>query len=218
MTRSNYATTSDLAALAHRLDALETSLIKTGALLPTDLERYLKSTRDQMATLQPTPTYGAVIPPKEAPPLTEEETVDDTEGAALTLEHLAFGSSRVDGGHSLPHFGARYPSTVGRSAPNHSYHLAKSAINYSPIGMMISPGAHDVTIRHGGKAGAKSSPLSNEERNKYADQLLDLLGPLDVFDLFYRKTDVMARALTRILPSKARGEILVKAVSSLVSH
>lgn len=169
-----------------------------------------------MATLQPTPTYGVPVIPKEAPPLTEEETVDDTEGAALTLEHLAFGRSRVDGGHSLPHFGARYPSTVGRSAPNHSYHLAKSANNHSPaVGMMISPGAHDVTIRHGGKSsGAKSSPLSNEERNKYAEQLLDLLGPMDVFDMFYRKTEVMVRAVTKVLPSKERGEILVKAVSS----
>jgi hypothetical protein len=167
-----------------------------------------------MASLQPTPTYGVPVPPKVAPPLTEEETVDDTEGAALTLEHLAFGRSRVDGGHSLPHFGARYPSTVGRSAPNHSYHLAKSAVNQSPRGMMISPGAHDVTIRYGGKpSGTNPSPLSAEDRNKYADQLLDLLGPMDVFDMFYRKTEVMARAVTRVLPTRERGEMLVKAVS-----
>jgi len=83
---------------------------------------------------------------------------------------------------------------------------------------MISPGAHDVTIRHGGKAiGTKSSPLSNEDRNKYADQLLDLLGPMDVFDMFYRKTEVMARAVTRVLPTRERGEMLVKAVSVLWS-
>jgi len=173
-----------------------------------------------MAGFQATPTYAVPVPPKEAPPLAEEETVDDTEGAALTLEHLAFGRSRVDGGHALPHFGARYPSTVGRSAPNHSYHLARSAINQSPLGMNISPGAHDVTLRHGQGGGQNFtghglSPLSQEERSKHIDQLLDMMGPTDVFDLFYRKTDVMLKALTKVLPTKEKGEILVKAVSRL---
>ena len=146
--------------------------------------------------------------------------MDDTEGAALTLEHLAFGRSRVDGGHALPHFGARYPSTVGRSAPNHSYHLAKSAINQSPLGMNISPGSRDVTLRHGqGHGGGLNytghglSPLSQDERTRHIDQLLDLMGPTDVFDLFYRKTDVVMKALAKVLPTKEKGEILVKAVS-----
>lgn len=221
---SNYASTSDLAALAHRLDALESSLIKSGALLPADLERYLKGTREQMASFQPTPTYGAPTLPEKGPPLAEEETVDDTEGAALTLEHLAFGRSRVDGGHALPHFAMRYPSTVGRSAPNHDYHLAKTSSNQSPLGSSgtgISPGGvvhggpglgQDVTLKSS-PLGIGQSNLSREERAKKIDKLLEVLGPTDVFDMLYRQTDVVLHALTKVLPTRERGEILVRAVS-----
>lgn len=208
MCRSNFASTSDLAALAHRLDALESSLIKSGALLPADLERYLKGTREQMANLQPTPTYGVPNIPAKAPPLGEQETVDDTEGAALTLEHLAFGRSRVDGGHSIPHFGMRYPSAMGRTAPSHQYHLAKVSTTLSPLNN-FSPN-HDITVRHA-SIGHGSSPLSLEERGAKIEQLLDLIGPTDIFDLFYKKTDVAMRALTKVLPSTERGEMLVKA-------
>jgi hypothetical protein len=45
------------------------------------------------------------------------------------------------------------------------------------------------------------------------DALLDLIGPTDVFDLFYRRTEVALRALTKVLPTRERGEMLVKAVS-----
>lgn len=55
--------------------------------------------------------------------------------------------------------------------------------------------------------------LSPAERGARIEALLDLLGPTDVFDLFYRRTDVALRALTRVLPSRERGELLVNAVS-----
>jgi hypothetical protein len=55
--------------------------------------------------------------------------------------------------------------------------------------------------------------LTPEERAMRIDALLDLIGPMDVFDLFYRRTDVAMRALTKVLPSRERGELLVKAVS-----
>src|SRR5689334_3001277 len=38
---SRFATTNALTLLAHRLDALEAALVKTGALLPADLEHFL---------------------------------------------------------------------------------------------------------------------------------------------------------------------------------
>lgn len=212
--RSNFASTSDLAALAHRLDALESSLIKSGALLPADLERYLKGTKEQMATLQPTATYDAPTIPNKAPPLGEEETVDDTEGAALTLEHLAFGRSRVDGGHALPHFGMRYPNAMGKLNQNHQYHLAKVATSQSPLNSFSPKGNHDVTLRSTSfNLGHGSSSLSTEERNQKIDQILEVIGPTDIFDLFYKRTDVAMRALTKVLPTKEKGEILVRAVS-----
>ena len=59
------------------------------------------------------------------------------------------------------------------------------------------------------------SELSPEEKGKKMDELLDLIGPTEVFDLFYRKTDLAMRALTRVLPSRERGELVVRAVSVL---
>lgn len=72
---------------------------------------------------------GHNVPPK---------TDDDTEDAALTIEHLTFGRSRVAGGHSIPYFGARHPSSVGRKEPNNDYHLARTA-HSSPSGRDAPP-------------------------------------------------------------------------------
>nr|XP_018265162.1 nuclear protein [Kwoniella dejecticola CBS 10117]OBR87320.1 nuclear protein [Kwoniella dejecticola CBS 10117] len=221
--RNNFATTSELAALAHRLDALEASLVKNGALRPSDLDHFLNILREgeggsslppvsaKRSNSKPVPATGG---PQQA--LAEEETVDDTEGAALTLEHLAFGRSRADGSHSMPHFGSRL-SSVSRPAPNNDYHLAKSivpqqipsgAFGSGPHGALSPSIATPDAARYGEVSGAK---LSLEERAQKIDQLLELLGPTDIFDLFYRKTDVAIIALTRLLPSRQRGEVLVKA-------
>jgi hypothetical protein len=185
-------------------------LIKSGALLPADLERYLKGTREQMAAFEPTPTYAKPVLPGRAPPLGEEETVDDTEGAALTLEHLAFGRSRVEGGHAIPHFGMRYPSAIGRTAPNHQYHLAKVSSTQSPL--HLSPGQNDVTLRRPSAVGHGTSTLSHEERGAKIDQLLEVIGPTDIFDLLYKRTDVAIKAIAKVLPTHEKGEILVRAV------
>lgn len=142
--------------------------------------------------------------------------MDATEGAALTLEHLAFGRSRVGGSHSLPHFGARIPSSVSRHAPDNAYHLNRSqSILQARAGQGISPGVIDGSTLRKVALGSGRPELPTEERNKHIDQLLDLLGPTDIFDLFYRKTDVVMRALTKVLPPRETGEILVKAVSAL---
>nr|XP_019008195.1 nuclear protein [Kwoniella pini CBS 10737]OCF46976.1 nuclear protein [Kwoniella pini CBS 10737] len=198
---NNFATTSELAALAHRLDALEASLVKNGALRPTDLDHFLNILRE-----------GEGGGPQQA--LAEEETVDDTEGAALTLEHLAFGRSRADGSHSMPHFGSRL-SSVSRPAPNNDYHLAKSIVPQQIAGPQTSGALSPSMMSHSNVTsdGPKyeGSRLSLEERAQKIDQLLELLGPTDIFDLLYRKTDVAIVALTRLLPSRQRGEVLVKA-------
>ncbi|ORY21258.1 hypothetical protein BCR39DRAFT_569954 [Naematelia encephala] len=223
---SNYASTADLAHLAHRLDALESSLLKSGALLPADLEQYLKNTRTHLTDIQDSEVAGRpVATARDKKTLTQidNEEVDDTEGAALTLEHLAFGRSRVDGSHSLPHFGARMPSTVSRLAPNNDYHLNRGSFSLqagpSPGSAPGRESPHEPMRKSslnqlndfrllGSNYGETLSP---EERGARIDALLDLLGPLDVFDLFYRKTDVAMRALTKVLPSRERGELLVNA-------
>jgi hypothetical protein len=66
---------------------------------------------------------------------------DDTEDAALTIEHLTFGRSRVAGAHSMAYFGASHPSSIGRREPNNDYHLARTS-NSSPIGHASALQAH----------------------------------------------------------------------------
>ena len=208
------ATTSDLALLAHRIDALETSLIKSGALLPSDLEHYLKSTRENTANFPlPRDQLGAgTVPAERLLPTAFEETMDDTEGAALTLEHLTFGRSRMGPSHHLPHFGARHGPSPGRVASNNSYQLARSGslAMQGPLGMEISPGG---TYDGSTLLGSKYSDVSPEEKARQIDTLLDVIGPTDIFDLFYRKTDVALRALIKVLPRREKGEMLVNAVS-----
>ncbi|OCF33762.1 nuclear protein [Kwoniella heveanensis CBS 569] len=220
--RTNFATTSELAALAHRLDALEASLLKNGALRSTDLDHFIKVLRDgegPSTTVSRKSTKASSAPQA----LAEEETVDDTEGAALTLEHLAFGRSRADGSHAMPHFGTRL-SSVSRPAPNNDYHLARSIVPQhaglspstalAPVDGMLAfgPRRHSSYNLNDGASGGSGagSGLSQEERAAKIDQLLELIGPTDIFELFYRKTDVAIVALTRLLPSRQRGELLVR--------
>ncbi|WVF69491.1 hypothetical protein IAT40_004268 [Kwoniella sp. CBS 6097] len=219
---NNFATTSELAALAHRLDALEASLLKNGALRSTDLDHFIKVLRDgegPSTSVSRKSTKASSAPQA----LAEEETVDDTEGAALTLEHLAFGRSRADGSHAMPHFGTRL-SSVSRPAPNNDYHLARSIVpqhaglspsaGLVPIDGMLSFGPKrqaSYNLNDGALGGSGAgSGLSQEERASKIDQLLELIGPTDIFELFYRKTDVAIVALTRLLPSRQRGELLVR--------
>ncbi|KAK8847674.1 hypothetical protein IAR55_005533 [Kwoniella newhampshirensis] len=217
----SFATTSELAVIAHRLDALEASLLKSGALRPADLDHFLKTLRDGDLAAPSTSLSRSKSKPTHSPsshPYPEGETVDDTEGAALTLEHLAFGRSRVDGSHSLAHFGARQ-SSVLRPIPNNDYHLAKMNLPpYSPSNptAALDNGAAlrrktSLNYVSGGEYGPnRGADLSADERMVKIEQLLDLLGPTDVFDMFYRKTDVAFIALTRLLPSRERGELLVR--------
>jgi hypothetical protein len=229
---------TDMAAIAHRLDALEASLVKSGALIPADLEHFLRSLRgDAGGPVQPTndkageasrpSTIKADARPtavgKDAP-RADQDPDSDTEGAALTLEHLAFGRSKMDGSHAIPHFAHGRISTVSKTAPNNSYHLARagdspSSKGYPAEGMWTSPSGP----RHGSgpimtEAKRRGSALgvSEEERAKRIDELLDLVGPTDVFDMVWRKTDLAMRALTKLLPSRERGELLVKTVSRIM--
>jgi hypothetical protein len=59
----------------------------------------------------------------------------------------------------------------------------------------------------------KGKEMTLEERDKRIAELVDLLGPTDIFDLFYKKTDVALVAIAKVFPSRQRGELLVRAVS-----
>jgi hypothetical protein len=56
--------------------------------------------------------------------------------------------------------------------------------------------------------------MTHEERRRRVEELVDLLGPTDIFDMFHRKTDVGLVAIAKVLPTKERGELLVGAVST----
>ncbi|GMK56923.1 hypothetical protein CspeluHIS016_0307630 [Cutaneotrichosporon spelunceum] len=195
---SNYATTQDLANLAHRVDALEAALVKSGSIVPADLENILSQVRTKVQT-----TQSAGRPDSARASVgvdDDDDNVSDTEGAALTLEHLAFGRSRVDGSHSLPVLGGRKESTISK-APGQGYHLARSGLSagegeLQPVG--ASAASYDL------------QPVrSDEERRARALALSETMAPMDVFDMCYKRTDIILNALTRVLPSKERGELLV---------
>lgn len=207
---------------------------------------------------EPRPLMGGGGPPAGA----DASDMDDTEGAALTLEHLAFGRSRAEGSHALPHFGSRgFQSSMSRGVANNNYHLARSSSlarpgSASPAGSSSPADTRKASMsfqgpaRSGsitdlataaasaGRAPARTGSLSeigtldrkgsavqqqqrygvelsDEERRIRIDALLDLIGPTDVFDMFYRKTDVAMLATTKVLPSREKGEILVRTVSAL---
>jgi hypothetical protein len=273
--RSFAASSADLAVIAHRLDALEAALVKSGSLRPGEVDSLLKQFRADQTQMASVKSGASTSHPESSTKVTngkrklEEDAVDmdEAEGAALTLEHLAFGRSRVDGAHAIPHFGARAQSSVGRAVGNNNYHLArssfshgqsgakdpgsgspmsspevrrKSSLNISSVpGMPGMPGVHGerpppnkaaglsgskgagAGAGAGASAGEKTrqqsvtsygEQLSAEERQVRIDALLDLIGPTDVFELFYRKTDVALRAFTKVLPSTEIGKLLVKTV------
>lgn len=334
--RHAFATATDLALVAQRLDALEAALKKSGTLAPADVDNIIKKayragsvpsnidpallvsnavldaseqlvkaeaqTQEQAdegigldlslddprgdrgaapsvplprrAETAPVPRTSRPSPSLEDNGDADLDPQDDTEGAALTLEHLAFGRSRVAGAHAIPHFGASQ-SAISKHAPNNDYHLARShplshgdtppgsggrAVSFSgsksisagnspakdfrrgsiaPPALGSANSAPMTLTMGGGERKLESTPsgvkgrdgqggggasgsgmgsygqsLSAEDRAMRIDALLDLIGPTDVFQLFYRQSDVGLRALTKMLPGTERGELLVKNVSN----
>lgn len=54
-------------------------------------------------------------------------------------------------------------------------------------------------------------PRSAEERQARLVALSEALAPMDVFEMCCKRTDIVLNALTRVLPSRERGELLVDA-------
>lgn len=201
MASSNYATTQDLANVAHRVDALEAALVKSGAILPSDLENFLLQARAKITSAPVSDAGPARVPKREHVEDDDDDIVSDTEGAALTLEHLAFGRSRVDGSHSLPVLSGRKPSSVSKPVPGQGYHLASTGT------MAGEGGSHP----HLGSPQDAKLPRTMEERQARLVALSEALAPMDVFEMCCKRTDIVLSAVTRALPSRERGELLVNA-------
>ena len=215
---SHYATTAELATVAHRLDALEAALVKTGVLIPADLDHYLRTIRATVAGGdEPENRY------QEENRTSAER--DDTEDAALTLEHLAFGRSRMEGTHAIAHFGSAHSSAAAK-VPNNDYHLHRGSTHHlpSPGQMQSAQGGSPLSqinkrlSLEGGRVTplqpSSVPPITDEERSQQIERLLDLLGPgVDPTDFFWKSTHLGIRYLARILPDPARGKILIENAS-----
>lgn len=180
------------------MDALEAALVKSGAIVPADLEQFLKQIQSKLpppAAVDQNPAMGNVP---------DADDVSDTEGAALTLEHLAFGRARVDGAHSIPHFNgiSRKVSSVSKQAPGHGYHLARQSQAGDSPAMSFSPNNGKPEFRFLG---------NTEERGARISALAEQLTPNEVFDMYTGKTDLVLNAITRCLPSRETGERMVEA-------
>lgn len=206
-----------MANLAHRLDALEAALVKAGTIVPSDLEQVLTQIQANVATtpvLEQSQSHSNVANPSMAsnPAMgntaneDDGDNVSDTEGAALTLEHLAFGRARVDGAHSIASFSTRKVSSVSKQAAGQGYHLAQvsSGTEHDSFTSPLSLARRSFSFSDG-----KSMNPSEHQARILA--LAEALSPMDVFEMYTRKTDVVLNALTRVLPTHERGELLVNA-------
>lgn len=180
---------------------MEAALVKSGSIVPSDLENVLSQIR---AKVQSQPAERTESARASAGLDDDDDNVSDTEGAALTLEHLAFGRSRVDGSHSLPVLGGRKVSSISKGAPGQGYHLART-------GIAAGEGSIQPSLGVGSPSYDLKPPRTKEERHARILALSETLPPMDVFDMCFKRTDVILNALTRVLPTKERGELLVNA-------
>lgn len=186
--------------------------------MPADLEQVLTQIRAKIGAAPASDPQGPMPnPPMGNPNLDDEDdhNVSDTEGAALTLEHLAFGRSRVDGSQSIPHFRSGRVSTISKQAPGHNYHLSRSgtAAGESP-GLAALTGNGDYTSPQARKSiTALGLPpaTTDEERLARITALGESLSPADIFNICFKRSIIVLGAITRVLPSHERGELLVQA-------
>ncbi|TXT13049.1 hypothetical protein VHUM_01450 [Vanrija humicola] len=173
--------------------------------MPSDLEQVLNQIQANVTTTPVLETNHS----HAANPSMEDDggNVSDTEGAALTLEHLAFGRARVDGAHSIPNFSTRKPSSVSKQAAGQGYHLAHVSSGGTEHDSFTSP----LSLARRSFSFSDGKSLNPIEHQARINALAEALSPMDVFEMYTRKTDVVLNALTRVLPSHERGELLVNA-------
>lgn len=197
--RTACATTSDLDLLRNRVAHLETLLLRNGTISPGDMTSSPKS------ALRPFP---ALVKAEHA-----EDGDSDTEGAAMTLEHLAFGRARAE----------------SQAVPMNQSHLAQPA-NPSSFASGTFPAVYPRRLANDAAGTAFYTPSNKPHLNGAlgssgdggpgridaiqgnAKKVLETLQPTEVFSMFYQRSDVFVRALLSVMPSREKGEILVHAV------
>ncbi len=167
------------------------------------------------------------------------EGESDTEGAALTLEHLAFGRRKQEQGagssHST-HPNAGSGSMLRRNVTNESVQSRNSVLSeqdetstmragstaiskdpsevfpYSMTFSVLPPGTTSAGVP------ADLLPqiplkLKDYMSKPIESNILNALDPLQVFSVFYQRNDVFVKAILSVLPDRSKGELLVRSVS-----
>lgn len=218
--------------LQTRIAALESLLTQSGILDPGALENMLGS-KGKLSMIPRSDSHMDSTRPagsRDEGPIDEVDGESDMEGAALTLEHLAFGRRKTEQAVSSAAFGntlAR-PDAIRRdtSAEMRSgeTHVTGAMLPFSSGDGRLQTGPQGIgsdralAVVHKGSfddAGVApelmpSGPLNLKvNKGPVRNEVLDALAPSEVFSIFYQRSDVFVKALLSVLPDRQRGEMLV---------
>jgi hypothetical protein len=259
---------NDLTALQYRLSVLESLLAESGIISPGTIDDLIANAQSKPKTATNQPVVGTSLTAAGVPKVDssaggpaqsgvlgygasterqrDAEVDSDTEGAALTLEHLAFGQRKTE--QQVPALlSARSYSGTGTGAMNTSPvklnsgsgsgrrtsgmiedHLDtklnggnkagyRTSLDATGTGFDIASGNKGMLQTHGSKTGrgqAYPNALNQASSTKMSglvnSTILDSLDPAEVFSIFYQRSDVYVRALLSVIPTRAKGELLVK--------
>ena len=178
---------------------LESVLVRNGTLAASDFNA---------SPIKPQPRALNSI---KSEPLDDGDS--DTEGAAMTLEHLAFGRGRADSSQTIPldqsHLHSAKPSAFANGTfpavyPRRLENDAAGTAFYTPSNKPSVNGS----LGSSGDGG----PNRVDAVQGNAKKVLEALEPTEIFSMFYQRSDVFVRALLSVMPSSDKGEILVRTV------
>ena len=262
---------NDLTALQYRLSVLESLLAESGIISPGTIDDLIANVQSKPKTVTNQPVVGTSLTAAGVPKVDssaggpaqggvlgygastdrqrDAEVDSDTEGAALTLEHLAFGQRKTE--QQVPTLlSARSYSGTGTGAMNtspvkissgskngrrtsgmledhldmklHGGNTAgynSSSVDAAGTGFDIASVSNNkgMLSNHGSKSGrgqAYPNALNQASSTKMSglvkSTILDSLDPAEVFSIFYQRSDVYVRALLSVIPTREKGELLVK--------
>lgn len=248
------ASSTDFTALQHRLSVLESLLAESGIIAPGTLDDLVANPQQS----KPKPSQGqqigtsltaAGVPKVDGTattrsgyaPLTDRhkdlDIDSDTEGAALTLEHLAFGQRKTEqqpglAGQGATNLASQFPDVGMRESDTTSNRgevaemeralrasFSGSAANFIAANdlAMLRASAENMNRsaqqQPDGNVNRRRSgqiQVSTSKSSRVNSALLDSLDPAEVFSLFYQRSDVYVRALLSVVPDRNRGELLVR--------
>ena len=260
---------NDLTALQYRLSVLESLLAESGIISPGTIDDLIANVQSKPKTAINQPVVGTSLTAAGVPKVDssaggptqsgvlgygatterqrDAEVDSDTEGAALTLEHLAFGQRKTE--QQVPAMlSARSYSGTGTGAMNTSPVKLNSGGGSGRRASGMIEDHLEMKLSGGNKAGYRTSmdatgngfDIASSSINKgmqmrgsktgqgqaYPNALnqasstkmsglvnstiLDSLDPAEVFSIFYQRSDVYVRALLSVIPTREKGELLVK--------